>query len=114
VRVTLPNDFTPRPYQEAPMRHFDAGGKRAITIWHRRAGKDLTAMHQTCKAGHEERGQYWHFFPTGAQGRRAIWDGFTRSGARIMEQVFPGFLDCKRRGSVVKAVNATQMLVELK
>ena len=40
------------------MRWFDKGGKRAFTVWHRRGGKDLTAMHQTCKAMHQRTGVY--------------------------------------------------------
>lgn len=114
MQVTLPNGFTPRPYQARAMRYFDNGGRRAITIWHRRAGKDLTALHQTCKAAHEVKGQYWHFFPSFAQGRRSIWEGFTKDGRRIMELVFPGFLDPSRAGSIVERKNDSQMMLELK
>lgn len=87
--ITLPNGWTPRAYQEAPMRYMDAGGKRVMTIWHRRGGKDLTALHQTCKEAHKRTGVYWHIFPTAEQGRKAIWEGFTKDGTRILEQVFP-------------------------
>lgn len=114
MQVTLPNGFTPRPYQARAMRYFDNGGKRAITVWHRRAGKDLVAGHQTCKAGHETIGSYWHFFPTLAQARRAIWEGFTKDGKRILEGVFPGFLDPRREGSIVERRNDQQMFLELR
>lgn len=89
MRIELPHNFTPRDYQRAAMRYFDRGGRRAITVWHRRAGKDLTAIHQTCKAAHQEKGLYWHIFPTSEQARKAIWTGFTKSGERILEQCFP-------------------------
>lgn len=114
MQVTLPHRFTPRDYQAEAMRYFDGGGRRAITVWHRRAGKDLTAQHQTCKMAHVTKGAYWHFFPTLTQGRRALWEGFTRSGDRIMEQVFPGFLDPERPGSIVARKNDQQMFLELK
>lgn len=114
MQVTLPNNFTPRGYQARAMRYFDGGGRRAFTCWHRRAGKDLTAMHQTCKSAHVRKGQYWHFFPTFEQGRRAIWDGFTRDGQRIIEQVFPGALDPSREGSIVARRNDQSMFLELK
>lgn len=114
MEVRLPNNFTPRPYQARAMGYFDDGGKRAITVWHRRAGKDLVALHQTDKAAHLEKGVYWHFFPTLAQARRTIWEGFTRDGERILEQVFPGFLDPTRAGSIVKRVNQHEMFIELK
>lgn len=114
MQVVLPNNFTPRPYQARPMKYFDEGGRRAITVWHRRAGKDLTALHQTAKSAHVDIGPYWHFFPTFTQARRAIWEGFTRDGQRILEQVFPGFLEPSREGSIVKRSNEQQMFIELK
>ena len=89
MEVTIPNGFTPRGYQGRFMAYFDAGGKRACWVVHRRGGKDLTALHQTCKMALKRKGVYWHIFPTLEQGRKAIWEGFTRDGDRIMEQVFP-------------------------
>lgn len=71
------------------MRARDMGSKRNIWVWHRRAGKDLTALHQDCKDAHQRIGAYWHVFPTAEQGRKAIWEGFTRDGRRIMDTVFP-------------------------
>lgn len=114
MQVTLPNEFVPRPYQRRAMRFFDGGGKRAITVWHRRAGKDLTAAHQTAKASHQEAGMYWHFFPTFQQARRSIWEGYRKDGKRLLENVFPGFMDPKRPGSLVKRKNDAQMFLELK
>lgn len=108
--VTIPNGFTPRSYQRRAMEWFDAGGKRAITVWHRRGGKDLTALHQTCKMMHRRKGAYWHIFPTAEQGRKAIWEGFTKDGQRIMEQVFPRAIRKSPRDFLPKA----EMVVELK
>jgi phage terminase large subunit len=92
------------------MAYFDAGGKRAVAVWHRRGGKDLTILHQTCKGMHERRGAYWHVFPTAEQGRKAIWEGFTKDGKRIMEQVFPAAIRKSPREFLPKA----EMVVELK
>jgi phage terminase large subunit len=114
VKVVLPNEFEPRAYQKRAMRFFDGGGKRAITVWHRRAGKDLTAAHQTVKQAHQEVGMYWHFFPTFQQARRSIWEGYRKDGKRLLENVFPGFLDPKRPGSIVARKNDAQMFLELK
>jgi hypothetical protein len=102
INVTIPNDFTPRPYQANFMAAMDAGVKRLFWVVHRRGGKDLTALHQTCKMAHKRKGVYWHIFPSFSQGRKAIWEGFTRDGKRILENVFPGFLNPKRPGSIVK------------
>lgn len=114
MQVTLPNNFVPRPYQARAMKYFDEGGKRAFCAWHRRAGKDLCAIHQTCKSMHVTKGTYWHFFPTRAQAKRSIWDGMTKTGERILEQAFPGFLNPKRPGSIVRKVNQSEMSIELK
>lgn len=110
MRVVLPNQFEPRPYQRRAMSFFDRGGKRAIVVWHRRSGKDLTFLHQTCKSAHKRRGVYWHVYPTAEEGRKAIWEGFTKDGQRIMEQVFPKEIRKSPREFLPKA----EMIVELK
>jgi phage terminase large subunit len=114
VKLRLPHDFTPRTYQAKAMRFFDTGGKRAMCVWHRRAGKDLTAAHQTNKHAHEEKGMYWHFFPTFEQARRSIWEGYRKDGKRLLENVFPGFMDPGRVGSIVARKNEAQMFIELR
>lgn len=106
MRIVLPNEFTPRPYQAKFMRYLDGGGKRAVWVVHRRGGKDLTAMHQLCKMAHERKGAYWHIFPTFEQGRKAIWEGFTKAGQRIIDAVFPEAL--------IKSRDNQQMKIELK
>lgn len=105
-RIRLPHEFTPRPYQRRLTDYLDDGGKRAACVWHRRAGKDLTALHQTAKMAHERRGMYWHCLPTYKQAKKAIWDGFTRDGRKIIDSVFPP--------PIVKRKNTSEMLVELK
>ena len=111
--IVLPNDFTPRPYQERFMRAMDSGVRKAMWVVHRRGGKDLTAMHQTVKMMFQRPGTYWHIFPSFAQGRKAIWEGFRKDEKRMMENVFPGFSDPKRAGSIVKRKDEQQMSLEL-
>ncbi len=110
LRVELPNGFTPRWYQRPFMQYLDQGGKRAFWVLHRRGGKDLTAAHETSKLAHLRRGGYWHIFPTAEQGRKAIWEGFTKDGQRIMEQVFPASIRKAPRAFLPQA----EMVVELK
>jgi phage terminase large subunit len=110
ARIVIPNRFKARPYQRRFMRHFDKGGKRAMWVLHRRGGKDLTALHQTCKMMHERKAGYWHIFPTAEQGRKALWEGFTKDGERIMEQVFPSPI----RKSPRAFLPNSEMVVELK
>jgi hypothetical protein len=59
---------------------------------------------------HARRGTYWHIFPTAEQGKKAIWEGFTKKGERIMEQVFPAAI---RKTPKTFAPNG-EMIVELK
>lgn len=92
------------------MAYLDNGGKRACCVWHRRGGKDLVFGHQTCKLAHQRKGAYWHVFPTAEQGRKAIWEGFTKDGLRIMEALFPVAIRKSPREFLPKA----EMVVELK
>lgn len=92
------------------MGYFGDGGKRAIWVVHRRGGKDLTSLHQTCIQMHERVGSYWHVYPTAEQGKKAVWEGFRRDGKRIMENVFPSAI----RKSPREWRPSGEMVVELK
>lgn len=106
MRIVLPHDFTPRPYQARYMRYFDQGGKRAFWVVHRRGGKDLTALHQLAKMAHEQVGLYWHMLPTYRQARKVIWQGFRNDGKRFIDNAFPDAL--------VKSRNEQDMRLDLR
>lgn len=110
MTTRLRPNFTPRPYQAKFMRYLENGGKRAVWVVHRRGGKDLTALHQTCRMAHRRKAGYWHIFPSAEQARKAIWEGFTKDGERIMEQVFPAAIRKSPRAFLPNA----EMVVELK
>lgn len=113
--IEIPHDFTPRgEYQREYFEYYDGGGKRGIWVWHRRAGKDLTAANQECKQAHLRIGNYWHFFPTQEWGRRALWEAIRKDGKRTLETVFPGFTNPKSEGSIIARKNEQQMMLELK
>ena len=59
------------------------GGKKAISVWHRRAGKDVAAMIIAMICAFEDPGTYWHVFPTYAQGKKALWDGIDSEGRKF-------------------------------
>ena len=65
------------------------GGKRAVSVWHRRAGKDSTALNFTAASMFMRPGVYWHMLPTVVQGRKVVWNGIDYHGRRIIDQVFP-------------------------
>lgn len=115
MRIAIPHEFDPRPYQRRYMRYFtddgsDGRGKRAAWCVHRRGGKDLTALHTTCMLMHRRIGTYWHVFPVERQGRKAIWTEFRSDGLRIMENVFPREI----RKSPRDWSPSAEMVVELK
>src|SRR5262245_25229547 len=90
--ITIPNGFTPRPYQARAMAAFDAGLDRGVYVWARRSGKDVTFMHQIAKAAHRRVGTYFHMLPSYAQAKKAIWDALDDQGRRIIDHVFPPIL----------------------
>ena len=44
MEITVPNDWRPRAYQKGLWNFLEKGGKRAVAVWHRRAGKDLLSV----------------------------------------------------------------------
>lgn len=91
VEVTIPgNGWRARPYQRNLWRYLDRGGRHAVAVWHRRAGKDDVALHHGCKSAHRRKGNYWHMLPEYAQARKAIWDAINpHSGMRRIDEAFP-------------------------
>ena len=91
IDITLPhNKWTPRPHQMALWQYLQAGGKRAIAIWHRRAGKDEIALHHTAVEAFKRVGNYWHTLPMYAQARKAIWTAVNaHTGKRRIDEAFP-------------------------
>jgi hypothetical protein len=81
--------WTARPYQQDALDQFDAGKRRQVLIWHRRAGKDNFALNLASREAQREPGSYWHLFPTHVQARRAIWEGIDKTGIRFLDQAFP-------------------------
>jgi len=104
--ITIPYKFNPRPYQIPFLRAMDIGFKRAVIVWHRRSGKDLTVMAGVVVKKMLERvGTYFYIFPTYNQGRKVLWDGIDRGGIPLMDR-FPDAIVSKR--------NESEMRIELK
>lgn len=82
--LTLPYNFTPRPYQRPLLRALDSGATRAVAVWHRRAGKEKTLVNYTAKKTAERVGAYFYLMPTYTQAKKAIWDGRDREGFPFM------------------------------
>jgi phage terminase large subunit len=89
--VVLPNgNWRPRGYQRPLWDYMERGGKRAVCVWHRRAGKDEVLLHRTAIAAVERPANYWHLLPLYTQCRKAIWDAVSaHSGKRRILEAFP-------------------------
>lgn len=106
-RIRLPNNWTPRPYQLAAWRAWEAGTRFESLIWHRRAGKDDYALHKTAVAMHKRVGNYWHCLPKYEQARKAIWDAINpHTGKKRIDEAFPPELR--------KRTDSQSMAIEMK
>ena len=84
------NGWRPRPHQVKLWRYLQRGGKRAMAVWFRRAGKDEVTLHHTATAAFERVGSYWHCLPEYGQGRKAIWTAINaHTGRRRIDEAFP-------------------------
>lgn len=109
ANISLPNQWSARPYQQPLMGHMFQGGmerKRAACIWHRRAGKDSCCLNLGAVATQMRVGTVWHMLPTLKQGRKAIWDGIDKNGRRMIDQAFPE--------EMRSATNNSEMKITLK
>lgn len=89
-RISLPNNWQPRPYQRPLWDYLERGGKRAMAVWHRRAGKDDLCLHWTACAAVQRVGNYWHMLPEASQARKAIWEAVNpHTGKRRIDEAFP-------------------------
>lgn len=102
--VQVPVDWAPRSYQMPLWSFLENGGKRAVAVWHRRAGKDATAINWTAVAALQRVGLYWHVLPTYNQGRKIVWDGITKDGRRFIE-AFPK--------EYIRSINNSDMKIQL-
>jgi phage terminase large subunit len=88
--IVLPNNWKPRSYQQKLWDYLANGGKRAVAVWHRRAGKDEVCLHHSACAAMERVGVYWHMLPQADQARKAIWDAVNpNTGKRRIDEAFP-------------------------
>jgi phage terminase large subunit len=104
--IVMPYGYRPRSYQMPVWQYFMNGGKRAVCVWHRRAGKDLLAINLIATLSCQRPGLYWHLFPTYNQGRKIAWDGMTRDGKK--------FRDAFPKSLVDGIPNNTEMKVSLR
>lgn len=110
MEIVLPNRWRPRPYQRRLWDYLEAGGKRAVAVWHRRAGKDEVCLHWAACAAMQRIGNYWHMLPEASQARKAIWDAVNpHTGQRRIAEAFPPEIRAGQRDEdmQIKLVNGS-------
>jgi phage terminase large subunit len=114
VIIQLPYNWRPRNYQMPAWCYMEGEeeGKRAALVWHRRAGKDLWAINLCAVKSQQRIGTYWHVLPTYKQGRKIVWDGFTRDGRRFRSH-FPQELVTSENSSEMKITLANGSIYQV-
>lgn len=105
-QIRIPAHYKPRPEQLEFWKAYHNGIRFFDLCWHRREGKDLTALNATVEEILTKRpGLAWHMFPTLAQGRKVLWDATDNEG-RPLTSAFPKQL--------VTEVNKADMRIKCK
>lgn len=102
--INVPYNWRPRDYQLPLWKQLESGCKRAVHVWHRRAGKDLFDLNWLIRSAFMTVGTYWHIFPQFTQGRKAIWEETTIEGRKYID-FFPQ--------EYIKSKNNHEMKIEL-
>jgi hypothetical protein len=119
-KIRVP-DLKPRDYQLAFFRAMDSGFKRAVLVWHRRAGKEIACWNYMIREACCGRtGTYVYFFPTSRLGRRILWDGANKDGKRFIDYIpseliegQPNSVEMKialKNGSVIQIMGTDNIL----
>lgn len=106
INIDLPYQFETRAYQRPFFDAMRKGIKRAVLVWHRRAGKEKTCWNYLIMQAARKVGIYYYFFPHFSQGRKILWDGIDKAGFR--------FLDHIPKELLAGDPNSTEMKVRLK
>ena len=91
TRFELPHGgWRPRQPQQRLWNYLESGGRRAMAVWHRRAGKDEIMLHHAAVSAMQRRGNYWHCLPEYNQARKALWTAVNaHTGRRRIDEAFP-------------------------
>ena len=119
VDITLPHKFECRPYQKDFFKEMASGKKRAVLVWHRRAGKEKTCWNYMIKEAAKKVGIYYYLFPHFAQGRKILWDGIDKTGFKLLDHApkefrigEPNSTEMKMRlanGSLIQVIGTNNM-----
>lgn len=86
IDIALPYNFKARPYQWDFFEEMQRK-KRAILVWHRRAGKEKTCWNFMIKEAFKRVGNYYYIFPDAKMARRILWDGKDKVGYKTLDHI---------------------------
>lgn len=80
-----------RDYQKACWNYMlqDKSGLRAVKVWPRRNGKDLSDINILAAKAIQRKGLYFYIAPFANQVRTIIWDGRDGTGTRFIDYIPP-------------------------
>ena len=95
--IILPHEFSLRHYQRelfmavVPEAFKETavsiGVKRAVLVWHRRAGKDKCSINLLVMLSQQRVGNYLYMAPEITQARKIIWNGIDKEGFRFIDHI---------------------------
>lgn len=107
--VTIPNNFTPRPYQLKMFAAMDSGKyKGAFLVWPRQVGKDTSCYAYLVKRAAEFVGNYFYIFPTKEMARKAVWEKILDDGNKLLN-----LLPLDDKYGLIKRLSNVEMAIEL-
>ena len=114
--ITLPYEFELRWYQDPLWQAVVVQNVlRALTVWPRRNGKDLTAVNVMTAKAVQRRGLYLYIGPYHNQIRQIIWNGADGTGKKFLDYIPPSLVERKREsvmevelinGSIIKLLGS--------
>lgn len=110
IDVTLPHNFSPRPYQLDFLKAMDSGIKRSLLVWHRRSGKDLTTFNWVIKKLMIHPAICYYIFPTYSQAKKAIWDSKDSDGRPFLDYIPKEIIESKHQQEMkIKLINGSML-----
>lgn len=106
INIELPINYKARFYQLPFWEAMKSGKKRAVLVWHRRAGKEKTCWNYMIMKACQKPGIYYYFFPEFSQGRKILWDGIDKEGFRYLDHIPKELID--------GVPNSTEMKIRLR
>lgn len=103
--LQLDDIYQPRAYQRAIFEAIEKKGyKKALLVWPRRAGKDITVWHFILRQAIKRIGTYAYCLPTYSQCRSVIWNAIRTDEVRFIDMI---------PKSLIHKINSSEMSITL-